>query len=300
MEAWIPITIAAAAAQTLRFMAQKQLRTGGLTTAGATWARFLYSAPAIALLAWAYAAATGQGAPLRGPGFWAFALAGGLAQILATMCVVALFGRRNFAVGITFKKTEVMLTALVGFVVLGDRITVAGAAAIALGFVAVLWLSDPPEGAGRGWRRLLAPSAGLGLLSGVFFAVSAVGYRGAVLALEGGDTGLRAGAALAVVTAAQTLALGAWLLWREPGQVAAVLGAWRVAGLVGLFSMLGSFCWFAAFALQNAAYVFALGQIEVAFSILAATLVFRESITAREGVGMALLTASIVTLVWLG
>ena len=300
MEAWILITIAAAAAQTVRFMVQKHLRSTALSTAGATWARFLYSAPLIALGVWVYASVTGQAAPVRGAGFWAYAMAGGLAQILATMCVVALFGQRNFAVGITFKKTEVMLTALVGFLVLGDRITLLGGVAMAIGFVAVLWLSDPPEAPGTGWRRFLNRSAGLGILSGFFFAVSGVGYRGAVLALEGGDTGLRAGSALAMVTAAQTIGLGLWLLWREPGQVAAVVGAWRVAGLVGIFSMMGSFGWFAAFSLQNAAYVFAVGQIEIAFSILAAVLFFRETISAREAVGMALLALSILMLVLLG
>ncbi len=297
MDAWIPITIAATAAQTLRFMAQKHLRTTSLSTGGATWARFAFSAPLVALVAWVYGRASGQGLPAAGPGFWVYALTGGLTQILATLCVVALFGRRNFAVGIALKKTEVMLTALAGFVVLGDRVSAAGAVAIALGFAAVLLLSDPPGEASRGWRRFATPSAGLGLLSGLFFAASAVGYRGAVLALEGGDTVLRAGASLAVVTLAQTPVLGLWLLWREPGQVRAVLGAWRVAGLVGLFSMLGSFGWFTAFALQNAAYVFALGQVEIAFSMLASVLVFGERISGREVRGMAVLTASILLLV---
>ncbi len=297
MDAWIPITLAATAAQTLRFMAQKHLRATSLSTGGATWARFAFSAPLVALGAWTYGRASGQGLPSAGPGFWAYALIGGLTQILATLCVVALFGRRNFAVGIALKKTEVMLTALAGFVVLGDRVSAAGAVAIALGFVAVLLLSDPPGEAARCWRRFATPSAGLGLLSGLFFAASAVGYRGAVLALEGGDTVLRAGSSLAVVTLAQTLALGLWLLWREPGQVRAVLGAWRVAGLVGLFSMLGSFGWFTAFALQNAAYVFALGQVEIAFSMLASVLVFGERISGREVRGMAVLTASILLLI---
>ncbi len=40
-------------------------------------------------------------------------MTGGIAQMLATACVVALFGRRNFAVGVTLCKTEVILTALI-------------------------------------------------------------------------------------------------------------------------------------------------------------------------------------------
>ncbi|MEM9975036.1 MAG: DMT family transporter [Pseudomonadota bacterium] len=300
MEAWIPITIAAAAAQTLRFMAQKHLKATGLSTAGATWARFLFAAPLILALTLAYAGAGEQALPRPEPMFWAYATAGGLAQILATACVVALFAHRNFAVGITFKKTEVMLTALVGFVVLGDRVSAWGFFAMALGLLGVLWLSDPPEATGPWRARLINRAAGLGLLSGLFFAISAVGYRGAVLALEGGDTALRAGTALAVVATGQTLALGAWIAWRERSQIKAVCAAWRMALPMGLFSMIGSFCWFAAFSLQNAAYVFAVGQIEVIFSILAALLVFGEKVTQREYAAMALITGSIIVLVALG
>lgn len=297
MELWIPLTIAAAAFQTLRFMAQKHLKATTLSTGGATLVRFLYSAPIVAVLVAAFAVGSGQGLPSPGPGFWPYALIGGGAQILATMCVVAIFAHRNFAVGITFKKTEVMLTALVGFLVLGDTVSWAGAAAIGLGFLGVLWLSDPPDAAGPILTRILNRAVALGLLSGVFFAISAVGYRGAVLAMEGGSTAMQAGATLAVVTAAQTLALGSWLLWREPGQVTDVLRAWRVGVPTGLLSMGGSFCWFTAFALQNAAYVFALGQIELIFSIFASVLFFGERIVRREYAGMAVLTVSIIVLV---
>ena len=294
MEPWILITIGAAAAQTLRFMAQKRLAGMGLTASGATLARFVYAAPLAAGLVWAYAALREFERPAIAPAFWGYAAAGGLAQILATICVVALFAHRNFAVGLTFKKTEVMLTALAGFVVLGDSISAWGVAALAIGFLGVAALSETP-GAG-----INAKAAALGLLSGVFFAVSAVGYRGAVLALDGGDTALRAGAALAIVTAGQSVVLGLWLGWREPEQLRAVFRHWRVAARVGFFSMLGSLGWFAAFSLQNAAYVFAVGQIELIFAALASLFVFRERIARREAFGMALIAASIVLLVALG
>ncbi|MGI1663546.1 EamA family transporter [Palleronia sp. KMU-117] len=297
MDAWIPITIAAAAAQTLRFMAQRHLKATGLSTSGATLARFVFSAPAVGLGILAYAAATGQALPATPPRFWGFALVGGLAQILATMCVVAIFAERNFAVGIAFKKTEVMLTALAGFLVLGDAVSPVGAAALGLGFVAVLLLSETPGATGRWPARITNRAAALGLASGVFFAISAVGYRGAVLALPAGDVALRAGVTMALVTAFQTLVMVGWMRWREPGQVTKVLAAWRIVALVGLLSVLGSYGWFAAFALQSAAYVFALGQVELIFSILASVLLFGERIGARETAGMALLALSVVVLV---
>ncbi len=129
-------------------MLQKQLKTTGLSTAGATFARFIYSAPLVAVLITLYASASQQSFPSMPGRFWAFALTGGLTQILATMCVVALFSHRNFAVGITFKKTEVVLTAIVGFVLLGEGIAWAGGLAIGIGLIGVLLLSDPPGGTG--------------------------------------------------------------------------------------------------------------------------------------------------------
>ncbi len=297
MDAWIPITIAAAAAQTVRFMLQKHLKSTALTTTGATFARFVYSAPLVAALIWGYSRLSAQPLPAMSPPFWGYAMAGGLAQILATMCVVALFAERNFAVGITFKKTEVIQTAIVGYLVLGEGLSPAGMLAVLLGFVGVLILSDPPGGIGHVVRRLMNRAAGLGLLSGVFFAISAVGYRGASLALGSGDVALRAGFTLAVVTATQTAAMLAWLAWRDRAQIVAVARAWRIAGLVGLTSMVGSFCWFSAFTLKNAAYVNTLGQVELIFSIGASVLYFKEKISGREVLGIAVLLTSIVLLV---
>ena len=295
MELWVMFAIAAAAAQTVRFAVQKVLAGGKLTPAAATWARFLYSAPLVALLAFLYAKATGQSVPQPAPDFWVHALSGGIFQILATICTVSLFKHRAFAVGITFKKTEVMLTALAGLVILGDTVSITGLAAIAMGFVGVLMLSEPPEG-GSFFNR----AAGVGLLSGVFFALSAVTYRGATLALDTDDPILTAGATLALVTAWQTVALGLWLWWKEPGQIEATLRSWRTSGLVGLFSLLGSWSWFAAFSLMNAAYVFAVGQIELIFSLLVGAVWFRENLKRRELVGMAVLTTSILAIAFVG
>jgi drug/metabolite transporter (DMT)-like permease len=76
-----------------------------------------------------------------------------------------------------------------------------------------------------------------------------------------------------------------------------VIGAWRSAGWIGLTSMAGTFCWFTAFTLQNAAYVKAVGQVELIFGILGTVLIFRERISGREWLGMALLSGSILALV---
>lgn len=291
MDAWIALAIAAAAFQTLRFVLQKQLSMGALSTGGATFARFVYSAPFVAtgaVIYWLLAGQMPSGLTAR---FWLFALSGGLMQILATWCMVALFAQRNFAVGITFKKTEVVQTALVGLIVLGDRISVAGFGAILIGLTGVLILSG---GAGAARWRVFNRAAGLGLLAGALFALSAVGYRGATLEILSDDALMRALSTLAVVTLAQAIAMALWLRWREAGQITRVMGAWRRAVWMGVTGLGGSLCWFTAFTMENAAYVFAVGQVEVIFSLAASVLIFGERLTRRETVGITLITASVI------
>lgn len=298
MDAWIPVTLLAATAQTARFGLQKQLNASVLSTAGATFARFVYSAPLVALGVLIYAQISGQTLPAIPPVFWAYALTGGASQILATMCVVALFNHRNFAVGITFKKTEVLMSVGVGMLVLGDRVALAGLVAIVVGLIGTLILSDPPGLSDQPWRRRIFNRAvGLGLASGVLFACSGVGYRGASLSLEGGDVFLRATLTLAYVTAAQSIAMALYMRLRQPGEITRVLRAWRVAGLVGVTSMIGSTCWFVAFTLQNVAYVNALGQVELLLSLALSVFVFKERIAPREILGGALVMASVLVLI---
>ena len=63
MEAWIILSIAAAAFQTLRFMLQKHLSMGALSAGGATFARFIYSVPFVVTLALVYLAYAGAARP---------------------------------------------------------------------------------------------------------------------------------------------------------------------------------------------------------------------------------------------
>jgi len=294
---WILVTLAAAVFQTGRFMLQKYLATATLSAAGATFSRFLYSAPFIVVGLVAYLGLSGTALPELGQGFWPYAFFGGTAQIMATVCVVLLFKQRNFAVGITFKKTEVILTVLTGWLVLGEGVTGWGFAAIGLGVVGLFLLSGSEGATGFHMRDLNNRAVALGLGSGFLFSISAVTYRGATLAVQSDLPVLRAGVTLAAVVCLQAVIMAIWLALREPGQMRAVWGARRVAVWIGMTSLAGSFCWFIAFTLQNAAYVKALGQIELLLSIAATTLFFRETISKREGAGMAVLVGSILMLV---
>ncbi len=297
MSLWITVSLAAACFQTLRFMLQRQLSLKTLSASGTTFARFLYSAPIVAILLAMYLGYSDLSLPVLGPRFWIYGAIGGLSQILATVALVLVFKARNFAVGVTFAKTEVMLSVLTGVILLGDVVSVYGFVAIAIGLWGVVLLSVPPDVGRFRLQDILNRAAALGLGAGALFSVSAVMYRGASLTLNLDDPLARAGVTLSAVTAMQMIGMAIWLHLREPGQVKAVWDARRIAIWVGLLSMAGSFCWFTAFTLQNAAYVKAVGQVELILSLMASLLIFRERVSRREWIGMGVLLVSILALI---
>jgi drug/metabolite transporter (DMT)-like permease len=300
MEIWIVLSLAAALFQTLRFMLQKKMAQVTLSASGATFARFVYSAPLAVLAAAILLLNIAEPVALPGAQFWGFAVAGGTAQILATVCTVLLFGRRNLAVGMAFIKVEVLLTLLLGWIVLGEPATPVALAAIFAGVAGLLVLSGAIKEAAHWGGRFFTPSAALGLAAGALFGISAVSYRGATLEIGLADPFQRAILTLAVVTSLQLLAMALWLGWRDRPQIGKVLSAWRSASWIGMTSLAGSFFWFTAFTLQNAAWVKAVGQVEVIFGIIASVLFFRESISRREYFGIALISLSILALILLG
>ena len=296
---WIPITLFAALAQTFRFMFQKQLRIQTLSTAGATFARFLFAAPLISIIALCYPLARGYSWPKFDTLFFLYAAAGGVCQVGATMCVVALFQQRNFTVGITFKKIEVLFAAGLGFIILGEGVSLPALGAILIGVVGVLVLSNNPQTIKSKGSQFLNYATALGVSCGILFGACAVFYRGATLHIWADDVFARSSFTLAIVILLQLAGMVGYLLWREPGQLRAVAMAWRTAVWVGVLSLFGSLAWFTAFALQNAAYVKAIGQVEILFSLAVSIFVFGEKLGRGEALGILLLTTSVIALVFL-
>jgi drug/metabolite transporter (DMT)-like permease len=296
MELWIPVTLAAAFSQNLRNALQKSLK-GRLSTWGATASRFVFAAPLAVLFFLFFSNVSGQGVGVPPGSFYAWGMAGGLAQIVATGLLIHLFSYTNFAVATAFTKTEPLQTALFGIVLLGDRLTAGVAVAILISLLGVILVSMP-GGEGRA-RFRIDRKVWIGVLSGGLFGLSAVAYRGASLSLPEGGVVLRASASLAFVTMFQAITILVWLAVRERGQVAHLVRAWRVAALVGVTGMLGSLGWFTAFTLENAAHVRAVGQVEVIFTLAISILFFHEKVTPREIAGVLLVAAGVVALVLL-
>ena len=294
---WIIATLCAAIFQTIRFTLQKILADGNLSPLGATYSRFIFAAPLIVLFSLIFFATTDISIPYLKGQFLLYAVGGGLAQILATVCVILVFKSRNFAVGITLKKTEVILTAFVGLILIGEGVSPISMSLICLGGLGVFFLSKKVAFVDRSNQSFLNKSAMYGLLSGLLFAISAVCYRSATLSVVSDLVYLRSGFTLLIVILSQSFIMTIWLALFEPGQIKLVWLERRKGFWVGVTSLSGSFFWFTAFTLQNAAYVKAVGQIELILSLLITTLFFKEQVLRREILGMLLIGVSAIGLI---
>jgi drug/metabolite transporter (DMT)-like permease len=98
----------------------------------------------------------------------------------------------------------------------------------------------------------------------------------------------------------QTIMMGIYLLVREPGQMTAVIRNWRPASAVGIAGFLGSVGWFTAFTLQNAAYVRAVGQVELIFTFIASIVFFKEKTNRMELTGILVIFAAVIAIILVG
>ena len=218
---------------------------------------------------------------------------------LSTALLVALFSLRNFAVGTTYSKTETVQAAIFGLLLLGDSLSAAAVFAIAISFVGIVLLSL--SGASLTIRDLIVGWTGkaalFGLLSGGFFGISAVAYRAGALALDGEGAVIQAAMTLVCVLGFQTVVMTRYLKLFEKGELKNVISAWKVAVWVGVTGMLGSVGWFTAMAMQNAAYVRAVGQVELVFTFLISYFYFKEKTTLIEASGILLIILGILMFV---
>jgi drug/metabolite transporter (DMT)-like permease len=297
MELWVVISLGAAALQTVRTALQRHLAVR-LPNHFVNFARFAFGAPlAVAMLcSWLWAGNTQAPAISVQVIGWCILIA--VSQIIGTWALISAFRTRNFAVAVTFSKTETLQTALLSLIIIGEVLPAAAWFAIALSVAGIATLTAPVGRRGLDGVARRAPREGAvyGLVSGLLFGLSATAIRSASMALPGTDVVTRSLAILAISTSLQFVMLGAFLLVREPRGYASFLRAWRSAAAVGLTSVAGSAGWFTAMTLQSAAYVQVVGQVEVVLSILVSRLMFRERISPVELLGTVLFAAGLVLL----
>src|SRR5712691_10042678 len=289
---WAVFTLIAAAAQTARNAMQREL-TLTLGTVGATHVRFLFGFPfALAFLA-GLAVVTGTALPRPGLIFWPWVVAGAVTQVLATALMLAAMGERSFVVAIASIKTEPVQVAVFGFVFLGDALTVPMIIAILIATAGVVTMSLKPRGGARAdaWPVLL------GIGAGAMFALSSVGYRGAILSLAASPFVMAATFTLTVGLVLQACLLSLYLALRARAVLAAIMRAWRPSLFAGAMGAFASEFWFLAFALATAASVRTLALVEVLFAQAISTFIFKQPTSRREAAGIVLVVIGVALLI---
>ena len=173
---WIPVTLLASSAQTLRNAMQRDL-IGALGAVGAAQVRFLFGLPFAVMFLLGMIVATGLSAPSVTAVTLAWTVFGAVSQVIATSLMLAAMRTKSFVVAVAYTKTEAAQIALFGLIALNDPPTPALIAAIALATIGVALMAI------RSRKELIADwrSAALGLFSATFFAFAAIGFRSAVI-----------------------------------------------------------------------------------------------------------------------
>lgn len=290
---WAVFTVVAAAAQTARNAMQRSLTTT-LGTIGATHVRFLYGFPfSLIFLGLVKLTLPSAGIPLHAT-FFAWTVAGALAQIGATALMLAAMQERSFVVTTAYTKLEPVLVALFGVIILGDHLGLWAWVAIFVATAGILFMSWRP-----GAENAVRPAL-LGIASAALFGVSAIGFRGAIRSLDADSFVLAATTTLVCGLGIQTVLLSGYLaIFNRPGLIA-IFKSWRQSIFAGFLGSFASQFWFLAFALETVAKVRTLALVEVIFAGLVSGAIIKQATSPRDAIGIALIVIGVAVLLTLG
>lgn len=289
---WIYFTLLAATMQAVRTAGQKQL-SGKLNAMATTAVRYVYALPFAWGYLWWLLEFREISVPILNNDFLGYALIACVMQIIGTVCLVAAFRYKNFAVATSLAKTEAIQVAIVGALLFAAPLSYMGWFSVIIGVFLVSKVKFNP-------REILAGSdamAGLafGLAAGLGLAITTLLIRESSLAL---NTDLMVSAAITLVfmITVQTIISIVYVYFQDKKQLGLMLKHWRLCLFVGVTSVLGSIGWFTGASLQTAAYVKALGQVEFFITLALTYRLFKEKITTIEYLGMFFIILSVVIL----
>lgn len=290
---WVPFTLAAAVSQVLRNGTQANL-TAKIGTLGATQVRFIYGLPFAVLFLAAALSISGEGLPPVGAVAFGWAVLGAISQILATAFMLIVMRDRAFGVAYAYIKTEPVIVALLGVVILGDILS--GLAWIAIGVVTlgVVLASTRPGDIGK-LAEETKPIA-IGVAGGALFGLSAIAFRAAITDIAEGSFILRSLTMLVVTLGIQSLLLGLWLLLRDREAFAGSLREWPTSMGAGFLGALASAGWFISFSLTAAANVRTLGLVEIPIAAFLSHRVSGKKLASGEWIGLTLVMLGVALL----
>lgn len=295
---WIAIVLVAAALQTARNAGQKYL-SGHLSALSAAWIRFVFGLPFALIYLFIVTTNTPFELDVFNVEFLFPCGLAALCQLSGTAFLMILFRLRNFAIGSTYVRTEVVVAAFIGTIFFDEFVSLMGWVAILISVSGVIVFSVIKFNLGKrnSLKNFFDISAGIGLLSGLGFALGSFFIREASLSFEDNNFVLTAAITLVVVLSFQTIGLGLYIMITQPRQFHTIIKLWRPSLFVGFTSAVGSIGWFTAMTIQRIAYVKALAQIEFIFALFVSILFFDEKPTRQEFFGMSLVAIGILVLV---
>ncbi len=277
--------------QAIRTAGQKQL-SGHLNAMATTGVRYIYALPFACLYLFFITQQRDVVLPVLNEQFLKYASIACFMQIIGTFCLVAAFKYRNFAVATSLAKTEAIQVAIVGALVFSAYLSPLGWLSVFVGVMGVLIVSKVKFTFADVFQN---PGAGFGLASGLALAITTLLIRESSLALNT-DLLVSAAVTLVFMITVQSFISIIYVWFQNKTQLTLMLKHWRLCLFVGITSVIGSIGWFTAASLQNAAYVKALGQIEIFITLFLTYRIFKERISRMEYLGMFLILASVIIL----
>ena len=296
------MAIFAAALQTFRSAFQKRM-IPDIGKFGATYIRFIYALPFTFLIFIFWFFILKNEIPKLNNLAIFYCFIGALCQVLFTLLLMIIFSYRNFAAGIAFSKTEVLFAALIEIFILNIVFLPIINFGIILGVFAVIFLSVAKETTNindvlaKISKSFFTFSTLFGVLTGLILAGSTVGYRMAIINVEGHI--LDATIYLSILAVfIQSIMMGIWLYYYKRNEFRLVFQFWKKSLPAGICGSGATAGWFLAFALATAAEVRAVGQIELIFSIIISIIFFKEKVQRTEIFGICMLIMSILLVIY--
>lgn len=290
---WVPFTLTAAFAQVLRNAVQSRL-TARIGTVGGTQVRFVYGLPFAAILLAIYLAFVPSSIPPIPAEALAWSFAGSVTQIVATALMLVVMAKRDFGVAYAYIKTEPVTVAVLGFVLIGDRLSWLGWVAVLIVTVGVVMASlrmGDSAAKLREWKPLV-----VGVASGALFGLTAICFRASIDLVPQGGFMLRSLTMLVVSLAIQSATLAVWFVLKDASGFFGSVREWRLSVLAGALGAIASAGWFISFSLTLAANVRTLALIEMPVVAVMSRYVSGRWLTAREWFGFVLITLGVAVL----
>ena len=294
---WIVVTIIAAFFQNLRSSFQKKINKD-VSTIASTYVRFSFALPLALVLFFIYFRDINVIYDvINQPGFLINVTLASIFQVIFTFVLLYLFKFSNFVVGTSLSKTEVVQVAIFEYFILNEKLSKFGISGIIISTLGVIILSI--KDLKLFLQNIFSKTTLIGLISGLFLALSIVYFRSAALSLENFNSNFeKVITTLLFGLLIPTIILTIYLLLFEKKEFIKLYNDKYDCMLIGVGGFFASLSWFYAFTLIQASFVRAVGQIELLFSYFSSRYFFKEKVRVTEIIGIIIFVFGVTILLF--